>query len=447
MWTLCERTALELARGSMAFGLNWLLQSTLLISAGLLCGYLLRRHGAAAQSAVYRTTLLAAVALPPLTGLLSLGGFSGWSIEIPASWSPLVAERLDDQLLTDRLLTDRIGGRTRFNGIEFDPGAAASRVGSAAPVTVGDGRETSGMARPTSSTLGQPATRASLPAPATVEHGSRFSAHTLGLAALALSLLWVSIAIGLLALLAEAWWRLGRIRKSAVPVDSATVGVCQAYASKLGVTAPAVMRTPFLPSPCLAGIRRPVVLLPEEKAPLPLDDIFIHELAHLSRKDCHWNFLCNLATAVFWFHPLLWGLARRLKMAAEEVCDDFVVEVRGNRREYAEGLIDFAEFSAGPMAMAGVAIVSLRSKLARRVTRIMDTSRGLSTSASGWVLACTLVGGVVGTGVVGFVGAAPPAAAAPEEAVAPEQVVAAPEQAGPAPKQVVAAPEPAAAAA
>ncbi|HEX4145934.1 MAG TPA: M56 family metallopeptidase [Pirellulales bacterium] len=305
-----------------------------------------------------------------------------------------------------------------------------------APSSSGGGREFSGTPLPTSSALSPSATHVSSPAP-------RFAGRISGLAAIVLSGLWFSIAAWLLAKLAKAWWRLGRIRHGAFPVDPATVAVCQARASKLGVVPPTVLQTPFLPSPCVAGVWNPVILLPEEGVQLPLGDVFIHELAHLLRKDCHWNLVSNLATSVFWFHPLLWSLCRRLKMAAEEVCDDFVVKVGGDRREYAERLLDFAEFASARMAMAGVAIVSLRSTLAHRVTRIMDTSRHLSTRVSRLLLACTLVGGLVGIGIVGFIGVAPQAAAAAPEPAAPEP--AAPEPAKPEPaKPEKAAPEPAA---
>ena len=229
----------------------------------------------------------------------------------------------------------------------------------------------------------------------------------LDLTLMAFSLLWISIAVWLSIRLAEAWWRLAGIRRRAVAADAETMALCRASATKLGVRTPEVLETPFLPSPCLAGIRNPVVLLPEESLTLSLDDVLIHELAHLLRKDCHWNLLRKLTTTIFWFHPLLWMLSRQLEMAAEEVCDDFVVKFGGNREEYALRLVDVAEFASARMAPAGVAMVSLRSMLAHRVTRILDCSRQLSTGISRTVLKCTLVGGFVGTSVVGFVGASP----------------------------------------
>ena len=104
--------------------------------------------------------------------------------------------------------------------------------------------------------------------------------------------------------------------------------------------------SPYVPSPCLAGIRRPAVLLPEENQQLSLREVLIHELAHLRRHDCHWNLLRRAATALFWFQPLLWKLSSRLEATAEEVCDDFVVQYGANRQEYAHRLVDIAELSS-----------------------------------------------------------------------------------------------------
>jgi hypothetical protein len=58
-------------------GLNWLVQSSLLLVVGLFTGWLLRRRGPAAQSIVYRTTLVAVVVCPVATWTLALTGVSG----------------------------------------------------------------------------------------------------------------------------------------------------------------------------------------------------------------------------------------------------------------------------------------------------------------------------------------------------------------------------------
>ena len=147
----------------------------------------------------------------------------------------------------------------------------------------------------------------------------------------------------------------------------------------MGLVTPPVRHTPFLPSPCLAGLFHPDVLLPEADMAGSLHDVLIHELAHFRRFDVHWNLLRRATTCFFWFQPLVWVLSRQMEITAEEVCDDVVVEFGGNRAEYAQRLLDVAEFSAVSMSSAAVAMVSFRLMLERRVTRIMDSSRSLST--------------------------------------------------------------------
>src|SRR6478752_6318416 len=59
------------------------------------------------------------------------------------------------------------------------------------------------------------------------------------------------------------------------------------------------------------------------------------------------------------------------------------------------------------MAVAGVAMVSFQTMLARRVKRIMDTTRLLSTRASGRLVTSTFALGSVGTLLIALLGAVP----------------------------------------
>ena len=219
----------------------------------------------------------------------------------------------------------------------------------------------------------------------------------------------------LLARLALAWRRLAHLRHRAVRAESATIQACHELASQFGVSAPEVLRNPLLPSPCLAGLRRPAILLSDSELSLSVRDVLIHEPAHLRRRDCHWNLIRQFATAMFFFQPLLWRLSRRLETVAEEVCDDYVVQFGGDRRVYAHQLVDIVELSNTSVAAAGVGIVSLRSMLAKRVTRIMDTSCSLSTRVSPLLLTIVLVSGLVGTTIVGLVGVRPESSLADAE--------------------------------
>ena len=166
---------------------------------------------------------------------------------------------------------------------------------------------------------------------------------------------------------------------------------------------PGVLRSPFLFSPCLDGIRRPAILLPEDVGE-NLRETFVHELAHLLRRDGLWNLLRRSSTAAFWVQPLLWLLSRRLEATAEEVCDDYVVQFGADRARYAGHLLDLAGRTLPPAAPAGVGMIALRSMLGRRVVRILDTSRLLSTRAGKQSVAAMLILGLAGTLLAGLLG-------------------------------------------
>ena len=98
-------------------------------------------------------------------------------------------------------------------------------------------------------------------------------------------------------------------RSSDVPDDIARE--CRAIAAQLGC-APAVrvVRSAEVATPCLAGLLRPVLLLPgamtQGQDDLPA--ILAHELAHARHHDLAWNLAAHLASVVLWFHPLAWRI-------------------------------------------------------------------------------------------------------------------------------------------
>ncbi len=199
---------------------------------------------------------------------------------------------------------------------------------------------------------------------------------------------------------------MGRLCQRGTEAEASLSAVCRDLASLLGVSPPKIRYSPYVSSPCLAGLSRATILLPEMESAAPVRDVLIHELAHLRRWDCHWNLLRHVITAVFFFQPLLWRLGRRLEATAEEVCDDYVVQFGGDRSDYAHQLLDMAERRLASLRM-GVGMMSLKSLLARRVVRVLDTSRSLSTRVGNLLVILVVTGGLIGTTIVGFVGLGP----------------------------------------
>ena len=145
---------------------------------------------------------------------------------------------------------------------------------------------------------------------------------------------------------------MARLRGAAVPAEPEAEALCHDLARRMRLALPGVLRSPFLSSPCLDGLRRPAILLPED-AEQHLRETFVHELAHLARRDGLWNVLRHSATAAMWVQPLLWVLSRRIEVTAEEVCDDFVVAFGADRGRYAGHLLELAERRLPPAGTIG----------------------------------------------------------------------------------------------
>jgi beta-lactamase regulating signal transducer with metallopeptidase domain/protocatechuate 3,4-dioxygenase beta subunit len=369
--------------------LTWLIQSTVLLAVGLLAGHLLRKRGPAVQSALYRTTLGAVILCPVASVSMAALGFGVLLIQLPV---PSENDR-------NAFANEPPGRRIRPT---IDGNEAKSRT---------DDR----LSVPTSQTLDSPmlsdiapdranAAGVAPPALATVSSGAlpRW-ADIIGWGSALFVAAWLVGAAALGMRLAVGHRRMARLRSAAIDAEAEVMELCRDLAHRMRLDPPSVLRSPFLCSPCLDGLRRPAILLPED-AKENLRETFIHELAHLERRDGLWNVLRHSATALFWMQPLLWFLSKRLEATAEEVCDDYVVEFGADRCRYAHHLLELAERRLPPLAPSGVGMISLRSLLARRITRILDSTRTLSTQAGRRAIAAALLAGLVGTVLVGSLG-------------------------------------------
>ncbi|HMO65145.1 MAG TPA: M56 family metallopeptidase, partial [Verrucomicrobiota bacterium] len=124
---------------------------------------------------------------------------------------------------------------------------------------------------------------------------------------------------------------------------------------------------------------RPVILLPERLAAGlaadQLDDVLLHELAHVRRGDLWTGHAQALLQCVWWWHPLVWLAGRRLNRAREEAADEAVLAALDREPpRYAETLVAVARLvAARPGLTVGfLGILEHRSALRRRVERLLD---------------------------------------------------------------------------
>ncbi|MBX7172184.1 MAG: M56 family metallopeptidase [Pyrinomonadaceae bacterium] len=97
--------------------------------------------------------------------------------------------------------------------------------------------------------------------------------------------------------------------------------------------------------PIVCGIIRPAVILPA-MAEMWTDErckvVLLHELTHISRRDCLTQFFGQLAFAIYWFNPLVWFATRQLRIEREHACDEFVLSLGTKPSDYACHLLDIA---------------------------------------------------------------------------------------------------------
>lgn len=137
-------------------------------------------------------------------------------------------------------------------------------------------------------------------------------------------------------------------------------------------------------APMVAGPYQPTILIPAQLCDSldlrELDQIGLHETAHLARCDDYALWLQRLVEAVFAWHPAVRWISRQIDLEREIACDDFVVEAMGNSRPYAACLAHVIELSGGVRAsLVAACATEQASHLARRVEVLLDKARHRGT--------------------------------------------------------------------
>jgi beta-lactamase regulating signal transducer with metallopeptidase domain len=181
-------------------------------------------------------------------------------------------------------------------------------------------------------------------------------------------------------------WSLRRLRRSGIelvpselhPAIREALAQCEA---KRPVT---VCSSSTVSIPTAIGFFKPVILIPEwALRDLPAEElriILLHEFAHLRRWDDWTNLAQKIVRSIFFFHPAVWWIERRLSIEREMACDDAVVAETGNPRSYAECLVSLAEksFVRRSLAMAQ-AVVGHARETSIRLAQILDHDRPRAT--------------------------------------------------------------------
>jgi beta-lactamase regulating signal transducer with metallopeptidase domain len=184
------------------------------------------------------------------------------------------------------------------------------------------------------------------------------------------------------AVVAFAWFREWlRVRQ--------TIKAASPLRLKIPITA---LSTPTRAEPGVVGIFRPVLLLPEgitdRLTEGQLEAILVHELCHVRRRDNLAALIHMVVETLFWFHPLVWWIERRLMEERERACDEEVLRVVGDPHTYAEGILNVCKFyKESPLVcMSGVTGSNLKNRIeaimTNRIIHNLSVGRTLLLAAA-----------------------------------------------------------------
>ena len=127
--------------------------------------------------------------------------------------------------------------------------------------------------------------------------------------------------------------------------------------------------------PFTAGVRRPVIVLPESANGWDVERrraVLMHELAHVRRADLVPHHIARWVCALHWFNPLAWAGARRMRAESERAADDLVLNAGTRASDYADHLLQIVS-SAGRSLMPAPALpLAQRREFEGRMLAILE---------------------------------------------------------------------------
>jgi beta-lactamase regulating signal transducer with metallopeptidase domain/uncharacterized GH25 family protein len=130
-------------------------------------------------------------------------------------------------------------------------------------------------------------------------------------------------------------------------------------------------------SPCLIGFLKPRLQLPaallHNFSEQELRLIFLHELAHVKRRDILINWLCTVAQILHWFNPLVWLAFSRMRAHREVACDALALTTASaqDRDAYGDTIIRLLEgFTSTSAVVGSVGILEDRHQIRERIRMI-----------------------------------------------------------------------------
>jgi uncharacterized protein YjbI with pentapeptide repeats/beta-lactamase regulating signal transducer with metallopeptidase domain len=136
----------------------------------------------------------------------------------------------------------------------------------------------------------------------------------------------------------------------------------------------------LIDAPAAAGFRSPAILLPADLVDTldrsSLDQIAMHEYAHLRRYDDWTNLFQRFVERVYWFNPAIWFVGGRIDLEREIACDDWAVAGADGVSGYADCLWHLARNRRVPsFAATAPGAFLTQNQIAARIEHLLQRRR------------------------------------------------------------------------
>ncbi len=350
----------------MPFWLDALVKGTTLVVVIFGLAAVLKSSSAATRHLLWCFGLLGLLALPALSTIMPwrlpvLPAVDGAAIEepIPTAVPEAVTNRPGETAVDDKGVS---AGSPREGASDGPSGlSAGSPAGASSAARLADGEAVPSFQRLVSKV--DP-----------VDAFQRF-----GIAGV-LVFLWLFGAAAILARLGVGMVTLSRYSRRARPAAGPSWEAAREWArNRLLLDAPVrLLVSDDVTMPLAAGVVRPVVLMPGEAELWPEERrraVLLHEMAHIKRRDVLPHLMAWVVCAIWWFHPLVWNAARRMRSESEKACDDLVLKVGTRPSRYADDLLDIVTRAGTARAPVPVVPLAQRSEFEGRILAILEPDR------------------------------------------------------------------------
>jgi uncharacterized protein (TIGR03435 family) len=140
----------------------------------------------------------------------------------------------------------------------------------------------------------------------------------------------------------------------------------------------------------------------ERLTPTQLQAVVAHELCHIRYRDNLTAAIHMFVETVFWFHPLVWWVGKRMVEERERACDEEVLQLGSEPQVYAEGILNICKiYVESPLAcISGVTGSSLKPRIQailanRKVHSLSFANKAALAIAGAAALALPLAIGIV----------------------------------------------------